>query len=448
MEELAHEVTEDAHAGVDGAWASGAQVRAADGGHEAAAGGVIRRYRRISLGLAASDAACITVALIVSYVLTFGLRPMPVDYALVTLTAPLVWAGIHHVFGLYTPQHVSASEIFRRTIGATSVGVVLLAMESFWTKSTLSRAWFVATWLISLFLELAVRRAWAWHLGRLRRDGRLSFRTLIVGADREAGRLARAIAGPGSGFTSIGFVDVAESSGSADARPVLGRLEELGSLIRRCRAECLFVASTVIDAKAMRRVTHAARQAGAEVRVSANLPQILTSRLTVQQVGHTMALSLKPVRLSGAEALTKRGFDLVVAGLTVLLTLPLYGLIAAAIWFESRGPILFRQKRVTRGGRPFTMFKFRTMRPDADRILAERSIDPTAPFFKLADDPRLTRLGRFLRRASLDELPQLLNVIKGDMSLVGPRPLPADQIAANMELLCDRHEVLAGLTGW
>jgi exopolysaccharide biosynthesis polyprenyl glycosylphosphotransferase len=448
MGKLAHEIA-DAHGGVADALTNGGGVRlATDGGREATTGGVIRRYRRIGFELIASDAACITAALIVSYSLTFGLRPMPMDYTLVALTAPLVWGGVFHAFGLYTPHHLSASEIFRRTIGAASVGVVLLAMESLWTRSTLSRPWFVATWLIALFLELAVRRAWAWRLGRMRRDGRLSFRTLIIGADREAGRLAHAIARAGSGFTSIGFVDVTKPPGSSDALPVLGRLEDLGSLIGRSRAECLFVASTAIDAEAMRRVTQAARQAGVEVRVSANLPQILTSRLSVQQVGHTMALSLKPVRLSGGEALTKRGFDLALAGLAVLVTLPLYGLIAAAIRLTSPGPILFRQERVTRGGRPFTMYKFRTMAPDADRLLAERAIDPTTPFFKLADDPRLTRLGRLLRRSSLDELPQLLNVIKGDMSLVGPRPLPVDQVAANMELLWDRHEVPAGLTGW
>jgi lipopolysaccharide/colanic/teichoic acid biosynthesis glycosyltransferase len=95
------------------------------------------------------------------------------------------------------------------------------------------------------------------------------------------------------------------------------------------------------------------------------------------------------------------------------------------------------------------MYKFRTMRDDADRLLEELEVDPSAPFFKLgAEDPRLTRVGRFLRKYSLDELPQLLNVLKGEMSLVGPRPLPAEQVAANLELLGPRHEVSAGVTGW
>jgi lipopolysaccharide/colanic/teichoic acid biosynthesis glycosyltransferase len=110
---------------------------------------------------------------------------------------------------------------------------------------------------------------------------------------------------------------------------------------------------------------------------------------------------------------------------------------------DSRGPVFFHQERVTRGGRSFRMHKFRSMRTDVDAAL-----DTTKPFFKLQSDPRLTRVGGFLRRFSLDELPQFWNVMTGDMSIVGPRPLPADQVTANAELLSSRHVVLAGVTGW
>jgi lipopolysaccharide/colanic/teichoic acid biosynthesis glycosyltransferase len=114
----------------------------------------------------------------------------------------------------------------------------------------------------------------------------------------------------------------------------------------------------------------------------------------------------------------------------------------------SKGPIIYRQTRVGRRGEPFTMYKFRTMIDEADRILEELHVDPSTPYFKLEDDPRLSRIGRTLRRLSLDELPQLLNVLKGDMSLVGPRPLPADQVEANRDLLEPRHEVRPGISGW
>jgi lipopolysaccharide/colanic/teichoic acid biosynthesis glycosyltransferase len=177
--------------------------------------------------------------------------------------------------------------------------------------------------------------------------------------------------------------------------------------------------------------------------VLANLPQTLTSRLALLKVGPAIAVALRPVRLSGRQAVMKRALDLVVATSALLLSLPLWVVIAMAVRLDSRGPVFFHQERVTKGGRVFRMHKFRTMRTDL-----EVSLDTSTPFFKLQSDPRLTRVGAFLRRFSLDELPQLWNVITGEMSLAGPRPLPADQVAANFELLSPRQVVPAGVTGW
>jgi lipopolysaccharide/colanic/teichoic acid biosynthesis glycosyltransferase len=149
------------------------------------------------------------------------------------------------------------------------------------------------------------------------------------------------------------------------------------------------------------------------------------------------------VRLTGRQAMLKRVLDLVVAIPALVLSLPFWAAFAVAIRLDSRGPVFFNQERVTKDGRVFRMHKFRTMRTDPDITL-----DTTTPFFKLQSDPRLTRVGKFLRRFSLDELPQLWNVIAGEMSLVGPRPLPADQVAANLDLLRPRQTVPAGVTGW
>jgi lipopolysaccharide/colanic/teichoic acid biosynthesis glycosyltransferase len=154
------------------------------------------------------------------------------------------------------------------------------------------------------------------------------------------------------------------------------------------------------------------------------------------------------VRLSGTQTVVKRAFDLLVASVGMVCIAPVWLVIAALIRLTSKGPVLFRQERVTKAGRAFTVYKFRTMVQDSAKVLEEHNIDPSAPFFKLDDDPRLTPVGRLLRKLSLDELPQLLNVLKGDMSLVGPRPLPVEQVAANLELLSSRHEVPAGVTGW
>jgi lipopolysaccharide/colanic/teichoic acid biosynthesis glycosyltransferase len=176
--------------------------------------------------------------------------------------------------------------------------------------------------------------------------------------------------------------------------------------------------------------------------VLANLPQMLTSRLALLKVGAAITVALRPVRLSGPQAALKRLLDLAVALVTLLVSIPLWPAIVLAIRLDSRGPALFHQERVTKDGRIFRMHKFRTMRT------GDHGLDTTKPFFKLRSDPRLTRVGGFLRRFSLDELPQLWNVVTGDMSIVGPRPLPADQVAANADLLSPRHVVPAGVTGW
>jgi exopolysaccharide biosynthesis polyprenyl glycosylphosphotransferase len=231
---------------------------------------------------------------------------------------------------------------------------------------------------------------------------------------------------------------------SPDGVPVIGRIEDLRDIVRDYSADCIFVASTAVGSSEMVLAVQAARLEGVAVRVTANLNNILTSRVSVQPLGSLLTLSLRPVRLAGPQALAKRIFDVAAATLLSLVLLPLCALISLAIAVSSKGPVLFCQKRVTKDGRLFTMYKFRTMVPNADKLPP----DTSDAFFKIQRDPRLTKVGGFLRRFSLDEIPQLLNVMIGDMSLVGPRPLPADQVMANPALMEARHQIRAGLTGW
>jgi exopolysaccharide biosynthesis polyprenyl glycosylphosphotransferase len=401
------------------------------------------RYRQISRGLMATDAACVTIALLIGYYLRYDNRPMPPGESLTVVLAPLLWLAAFQAFGLYAPQHLSPPEEFRRTFGAASVGIVLLVVTSYWSHSELSRLWMGATWVLALLLELVSRRGWRHYQVKLKGSGRLSFRTLIVGTSAEAGRLAHVLDSPTSGFVPLGYVRGSDPSVSANTLPLLGELEQLQTLIRDHAANCLFVASSALTFEDISWVAQAARKEGVEVRVSANLPRMLTTRLCFQTVGPTIAISLRPVRLTGRQVMLKRGFDLVVASIGLVLAAPLFAAIALAVRLSSPGPVFFRQQRVTKDGKVFQMHKFRTMRTGADRAL-----DTSAPFFKMTSDARLTRVGRLIRRTSLDELPQLWDVLVGNMSLVGPRPLPADQVAANMELLRERHEVPAGVTGW
>jgi exopolysaccharide biosynthesis polyprenyl glycosylphosphotransferase len=406
-------------------------------------GAALRRYRTISIALAATDAACIVAALMIAYYIRYSMRPMPARELAVVVVAPLLWVIVFRVFNLYTPQHLSPSDEFRGIIGATSLGIVLVVMASYWSKSSFPRAWLGLSWLLALLLELVTRLGWESYRLRLKRDGKLTLRTLIVGTTGEATRLAEILKDAASGFTPIGYVGTVDPSVPANGLAVVGDIGDLRRLVREHHADCFFVASASASADDLLQVTQVARQERTEVRISANLSQTLTSRLTVQKVGGAIALSLRTVRLTRTQVALKRAFDLVLASTALAISLPLWAAIAIAVRLSSPGPVFFHQERVTKGGRVFRMHKFRTMRVDVDS-----PVDTSVPFFKLQSDPRLTPVGQVLRRLSLDELPQFWNVLKGEMSFVGPRPLPADQVAANLELLSPRHEVPAGMTGW
>ncbi|MBA2312723.1 MAG: sugar transferase [Actinobacteria bacterium] len=412
-----------------------------------------RRYRRIAFFLALTDVSCVVTALLLAWVVRFGLEPVSTAYMAALVVGAALWMPVFQVYGLYAVRHLSASEEFRRVLSATSIGALLIVLTSYWSESDLSRQWVAITWAFALVLELFARRTWRYRVWRMRTDGRLSLKTLIVGTNDEAGRLTGALESPKLGFQPVGYVATSQDGHRADGArangiPVAGKIDDLAELIESCSADCLFVASTAVSPADTLQVVQASRQTGVEVRVSANLPQILASRLSVQPVGHeVMAISLKPVRLTGMQAAVKRAFDLTTASLGLVVLAPVLGMVALAVRLTSKGPALFCQERVTRGGRAFTVYKFRTMQVDGDKLLDD-TVDKSSPFFKVEDDPRLTKVGNFLRKTSLDELPQLINVVKGEMSLVGPRPLPVDQVAANLEMLGPRHEVPAGVTGW
>jgi exopolysaccharide biosynthesis polyprenyl glycosylphosphotransferase len=364
-------------------------------------------------------------------------------------TMPFLWIATFRVFSLHSPQLLSAWEEFRRVIAASSVGMVLVIMTSFWSRASLSRAWVGLTWLLVLGLEFVSRRFWRWLTYRWKADGRLALRTFIVGAGDEAYRLADALDGPASGFRPVGYVSVNEKSETVDGLPLVGDIDDLVPSLYDYGVDCLFIAEPSLDQKQMIKIAQAARQQDVEIRFAAHLPEILSPRLSVQPIGGIMTLAVRPVRLTKGQAALKRSFDLFVSCIGLLVAAPFLMAIGVAIKATSKGPIFFRQHRVTKGGHLFRMYKFRTMREDADELVREKGIDTSVPFFKMGpDDPRLTKVGSLLRKTSLDELPQLINVLRGEMSLVGPRPLPADQVAANLELLGPRHEVPAGVTGW
>lgn len=405
-------------------------------------------FRRVAASLVLADACSIVGALFVAHADGpdgIGLTP---DLILVMLVAPIVWVGLFHSFGLYGVRHLSPPEELRRLISATTLAVVVIMLGSVWWDEAFDRSSLALTWIVALSFELVVRRLARWHIRKQKRLGRLALRTLIVGTNDEGVTIASALSLPASGFVTIGFVSSADPHRSDDELPLLGSIDDLLETIQRFSVECVFVASTAASPDDVYRISRSCREANIEMRVSANAPEVLTSRVSIQQVHNLMVLAVRPMKLTRTQSALKRSSDLAIASLGVILLTPLMVAIACAIKLTSRGPVLFHQERVTKGGRSFTMYKFRTMVADPERALDGSVIDLTKPFFKMPRDPRLIRVGHLLRSFSLDELPQLWNVLRGDMSLVGPRPLPAEQVTANHDLLQPRHEVRAGITGW
>lgn len=409
-----------------------------------------RLQRRLNAGMVVTDAFCLLAALTLSFFFRFDSAAFGTSYSIVFLLGPIVWIGIFHAFSLYSTERLAGEEEIRRVISAVSVGMILLVVSGFWANTAFSRVWVALTWLGCLALEIGARRVWRAQRVRLQKSDRLQLRTLVVGTNAEAAEIVRTLAASGSGFEPAGQVAAGDEPALRidDAR-IMGSIDDLDELIRLYEIDCLFVASTAVDQEGMFKVLQAARLGETDLRVSAQLPGLLATRFTVQSVSEIMALSVKTPRLSGAQAFAKRVFDVSLSLILLLVSAPITLATAIAVKATSPGPVLFRQERVTKGGRSFRMYKFRTMRDDADRLLEDHQQDKSVPFYKLGDeDPRLTRVGKFIRRVSIDELPQLINVIRGDMSLIGPRPLPCDQVAANIELLGPRHEVAAGVTGW
>jgi len=406
------------------------------------------QFQRLYRLMALTDAAGVVLALVFGRWVRYGWHATA-DLFFVTLMAPVATVGLFRSFRLYETHRFTAAEEFRRVFLALTIGMMALVTFGFWAHSTLSRSWILVTWLLALAATIGGRRLWHAQIRRERALGRLTFRTLVLGANREATNLAAAMRSPESGFEPIGFVRTSEEAETDLGLPVLGHIGQLRELIQRFRADCVFVASSAVSSEEMKQVARIVRLEGLEVRVSASLPVVLSSRLSAQPVGGVMSLALRPARLTRPQRVLKRTFDLVIAGAGLILTAPIWLVAAVAIKLDSPGPVLYRQRRVGEGGRPFVMLKFRSMYVDAEQRLAElRPLsEADGPLFKLRNDPRVTRVGRVLRRWSLDELPQLWNVIRGDMSLVGPRPPLPEEVAAYEEWHFARLEAPPGVTG-
>ena len=288
--------------------------------------------------------------------------------------------------------------------------------------------------------------------------------TLVVGRGQEASLFIREMRErPSLGYRVIGVVDTnaIDPQASYEDVPVVGRLESLPEVIRDSGANEVIIADPQVNGDALFEVMmRCGRRRGVEFRIAPSLFNCLPRKTEIDQIGALPMIRLFREPLSSSARILKRTFDLIFAALAILLLLPLWLLIALLIKLDSRGRVFYTQERVGMDGRLFLLYKFRTMQANADADLhreyqrafiagrAEANLgNETKPTYKLLADPRITRIGKILRRTSLDEVPQLLNVMSGDMSLVGPRPPIPYEVEAYELWHRKRLDMKPGLTG-
>ena len=417
------------------------------------------RERRV-LGLKGTmvvvDMATTALALFVSLVLYSAVAGHSIGYAgaIAALSLPF-WPVLYAQQGLFQARHVSRRiEELRRLVNATLMGVILLAGISVILQVALSRGWLLTAGL-SVFVLMAVEREVVRQTVKRRRsEGKLSRRVVLVGDNSEADELVTMLQQSRElGYDVVGRVsDERPAEGQpltpAHRLPYLGSTEDILDIMRTADASSVIVATTGISLESANRLVRDLTREGIYVELSSAMRDIATRRVTLRPLGRYPVMCVEPVTNTW-RSFAKRGFDIVAASLGLLLVSPVLALAALAIRVTAGRGVLFTQTRVGRNGKPFTVYKLRTMVHGAESMLPELMAhnEAAGPMFKMADDPRVTRVGQFLRKTSIDELPQLINVVKGDMSLVGPRPaLPHEAVQWNDDLK-ERLRVKPGMTG-
>jgi exopolysaccharide biosynthesis polyprenyl glycosylphosphotransferase len=373
-------------------------------------------------------------------------------YLPLQISLSLVFASLIAIRGLYRlPRAPSALEdlstIF--TVAGLSV-MVLFAGSTFVRYPAESRLTLIFAWVLITVLVVFARSNWLWILGALHQRGVGVERTLVVGDNTVGRMIMQALTGrPHLGYAIVGFLSTDGESDFGRFRR-LGTPDELERIITQERIAQVVISLPSTSHEAIMRIVNHCRRDGVQFRLVPDLFELSLGRLDMDTVSGIPLIGLKNPAISGVNFVAKRVID-VTAALIILVLLAWFFLpLALLIWLEDRGGSpLFGQVRIGRGGRPFTMCKFRSMRPGADKLLPEmlELNEAEGPPFKMRADPRRTRIGAFMRRWSIDEWPQLWNVLKGDMSLVGPRPAVLREVAQYEEWQLHRLDSLPGITG-
>ncbi|GIE88890.1 sugar transferase [Actinoplanes regularis] len=386
-----------------------------------------------------------------------GDEPNMKGYVLLTALLPIAWVVCLSANRAYEPRHLFVgtdeyARVFRSGVGLTAV----LAIASFAFDLRLARGYVSIALPLAIAVDLGARYLYRQRLHRSWGRGDRLHRVLLVGHEKAVSDMTRRLRRERyHGLGVIGAVlpvTPSPKTFAAGMPPVYGTFDSVDSAVTRADADTVIVlACPEIDGPALRRLAWQLERDDIDLIVASTLVDVAGDRTTIRPVDGLPMLHVEHPKLKGSARFFKATFDRVGALTLLVLLSPLLLVVAGLVMFgrNGRGPAIFKQERVGKDGRTFMLYKFRTMVVDAEARLAELKElnEHDGELFKIRADPRITPIGQWLRRFSVDELPQLLNVVKGDMSLVGPRPPLAREVAGYPSDMLRRLVVKPGLTG-
>lgn len=416
-----------------------------------------RRYARL---LVVFDLIGVTVAVALAQWLRFGVQGSDSHYVEVSVVIAVMWMLALSINNARSQRVIGAgAEEYRRVSVATLSVFGAVAIISMLFKLDLARGYLLIAMPVGLILLLAMR--WAARRGLLvaRRDhGRCMTRIIGVGSAGAVGELARSLARePWSGYQVVGACISGGSAGSTldipgvGAIPVFGDESNIVGAATATGSNAVAVTATErLHGRGMQNLSWELEKLDVEMMVAPGVVDVAGPRLQMQPVAGLPLIHVDKPQYHGAKRLQKRVFDIAFSSAVLVVGLPAFAAIALAIKLSSKGPVFYRQERIGLDGQPFGMLKFRTMVDGADTMLdqlAHLNESDGGVLFKIRNDPRVTPIGRILRKYSLDEIPQFINVLKRDMSIVGPRPPLASEVRSYDDHTRRRLLVRPGITG-
>ena len=418
----------------------------------------VRWAARYARRLAATDTVVVGTAVLVGHAAVFSGQQLntrtgsaaEVDYPVVSLALALVWLALLAVFDSRDEDEIGAgSTEYRRVIRAGAATLVVAVLGAFFAGLDLSRIWVAAVVPVGTAALVAGRWIWRrWLLAR-RTAGEYSHRVVLIGSTESVVRTALDLGRhPGHGYRAVGVAvtDGGHADSIADL-PVVGAVDDVPGALRALGADTVMATST--DHLPADRIRDLAWHLDPQhhLVLAPALTDVGGSRIHLRPAAGLPLIHVETPHHAGAGKVAKRVFDVALSAGGLLVLAPVLAVIAVLVRRDSAGGVLYRQERIGRNGESFSILKFRSMSADADARRAELVAGTAKGLFKMADDPRITRVGRVLRRYSVDELPQLVNVLRGEMSLVGPRPALPSEVSEYDRRELRRLAVTPGLSG-